>query len=75
MVGGLINFSVLAAVPPLSLSCRRSSPLVPNEAGEIVGKIGHADLRRGAGNADGADEEFHMRLLPREDMLDESTDL
>jgi len=56
-------------------SCGRSSPLVPDEAGEVVGEVGHADLGPSAADADRAHEQAHARLLRREDMLDESADL
>jgi hypothetical protein len=47
---------------------------VPDEAGEIVGEIGHADLGPGAGDTDRADEQAHPEFLLRKDMLDERTD-
>ena len=61
--------------PPSFLSGGRTSSLVPDEAHQIVGKVRHADLGAGAGDADGADEEFHLCLLTREDVLDESANL
>ena len=36
----------------------------------VVDDVGHADLHRRAGDADGADEEVHLVLLHGEDMLD-----
>ena len=61
-------------MPPLP-SCGRRSPLVPDKTGEVVGEIGHADLRPGTGDADRAHEQPHPRFLLREDMLDEGADL
>lgn len=69
--GWLIDFGVASAVSPPSPLCGRSSPLVPDEAGKIVGKVGHADLRPGAGDADGAHEQAHPGFLLREDVFDE----
>jgi hypothetical protein len=40
----------------------------------VVDEIGHADLYRGAGDAHGSDEELHLVLLNREDMLDPGAD-
>ena len=48
---------------------------MPDEAGEIVDQVGHADFRSGAGNADRADEQTHPGFLLREDVLDEGADL
>jgi len=48
---------------------------VPDVAAEVVGEIDHADLHLGSPNADGAHEQPDPRLLMREDMLDERTDL
>ena len=41
----------------------RSSPLKPDQASEIVGKVGEADLHRRATQADGANEQRHA-LFP-----------
>ena len=41
----------------------------------VVGEIGHADLYRRPADADRADEELHLVLLPGEDMLDGRPDL
>src|SRR5690606_41960752 len=60
---------------PLSPSGGRNSPLVPDIAGEIVGKIGHADLGAGAGDTDRAHEQAHAGFLLREDVFDEGPDL
>jgi hypothetical protein len=38
-------------VPPASASCGRGSALVPDMAAEVVGEIGHADLRPGSPDA------------------------
>ena len=54
--------------------CGHTSPLMPNEAREIVCDIGHANLHRCPLDADGSDEELHLRLLPGKDMLDEGAD-
>ena len=48
------DFGIAAAFSAARSSCRRSSPLAPNETGEIVGEVGHTDLGSGAGDADGA---------------------
>lgn len=41
---------------------------------DIVGEVGERDLRFGADDADGADEQSHLILLPGEHMLDTGTD-
>lgn len=56
-------------------SSGRSSPLKPGRALEVIGKIGHADLDGGAGDADGSDDKAYPVLLPGEHMLDLSADL
>ena len=43
---------------------------MPDEAFEVVGEIGHADLDPRALDADGANEQAHAMLLRGEDMLD-----
>ena len=43
---------------------------MPDEAGEVVGEVGHADLRPGPRDANGADEQAHPGFLLREDVLD-----
>lgn len=43
-----------------------------DEAADIVGDVGHADLCAGPLDADGADSQFPHVLLNREDMLDRS---
>ena len=53
---------------PLSASCGRSSPLVPDEAGEVVGEVDHPDLGACACDADRAHEEAHAGFLLREDI-------
>jgi len=60
---------------PALASCGRSSPLVPDETGEVVGEIGHADLGPGPCDADRTHEQVHAGFLLRENMLDEGTDL
>ena len=52
------------------MSCRRSSPLKPYQALEVIDQVGHADLDGGAGDTDGAHDEPHPALWPREHMLD-----
>ena len=52
------------------MSCRRSSPLKPYQALEVVDQVGHADLDGGAGDTDSAHDETHPVLLPGEHMLD-----
>ena len=42
---------------------------MPDEAFEIIGEIGHADLHPGALDTEGADEQAHAMLLRGEDML------
>ena len=41
-----------------------------DEAVDVVGEVGEADLRLGTDDADGADEKAHLILLPGKDMLD-----
>ena len=48
----------------------RCASFVEDEALHIVGKIGERDLGLGALDADRADEQGHVRLLLRKDMLD-----
>ena len=69
------DFGIAAAFSAARSSCRRSSPLVPNESGEIVGEVGHTDLGSGAGDADCADKQTHPGFLLCEDVLDEGADL
>lgn len=61
-------------------SFRRSDPIrraqfAPGatHAGEVAGKVGHADLHLGASEADGAHEQLHAVLLAGEDVLDSRT--
>ena len=70
----LISTPLRRFLPALA-SCGRNSPLVPDETGEVVGEIGHADLGPGTCNADRAHEQVHAGFLLREDMLHEGTDL
>lgn len=58
----------------ISASCGRSSPLMPDIAGEVVGQVGHADLRPGPSDSDRAHEQAHAGFLLRKDVLDESAD-
>src|SRR6516164_1583985 len=46
-----------------------------DEPPHIVDEVGHADLHRRPGDADGTDEEVHLVLLHGEDMLDARADL
>ena len=41
----------------------------------VVGEVGECDLGLGALDADGADEQPHLLLLPSEDMFNAGTDL
>ena len=45
-----------------------------DQAVDIVGEVGERDLRLGARDADGADEQPHLILLAGEHMLDAGTD-
>lgn len=45
-----------------------------DRAVHIVGKVGERDLRLGSSDADGADEQRHLVLLPGEDVLGAGTD-
>lgn len=45
-----------------------------DEPPQVVDKVGHADLCRRPGDADGADEEVHPVFLDREDVLDAGAD-
>ena len=67
----IVDFGSLRCGRPPSPSCGRSSPLMPDEAGEVVGKVGHANLGSGPRHSDRAHEQAHPRFLLREDMLDE----
>src|SRR6185436_9224644 len=69
------GFAVFSpALPSVFPSSGQTPPLVPDEACEIVGEIGHADLERRPGHADGPDEHAHAPFLMGEDMLDAGTD-
>lgn len=66
---------MLDIVVPLPLSGRSAScggtpALVEHVAEHVVGDIGHADLHFCPANPNRADEEFHLALLPGEDMFD-----
>lgn len=41
---------------------------------DVVDDVGHADFQRGAGDADGADDQAHSRLLLGKDVLDMAAD-
>ena len=45
-----------------------------DESPHIVDEIGHADLYRGAGDSHSSDEELHLVLLNREEMLNAGAD-
>lgn len=55
--------------------CWRTSPLMPDIAGEIVGNVGHTGLHRCPFDANGANEEPHLRFLADEDMLEKRANL
>lgn len=65
---------LIAARHLVFLLCGRTSPLEPDEALEVIGKVGHADLDPGPGDADGADEQPHAVLLASEHVLDRRAD-
>jgi len=48
--------------------------VVPDEACEVVGEVGHADLGPGPRYSDGTHEHAHAGFLLREDMLDAGAD-
>ena len=56
-------------------SSHRSASFVEDQAPDVVGEIGEADLHPGAHDADGADAERHRALLLSEDVLDPGPDL
>ena len=43
-----------------------------DQAADVEGEVGHADLRAGSGETDGSDDQPHRLLLHREHMLDRS---
>ena len=63
----LFNFGVFS-VHQTHLSHRRPS-FVEDQPAHVVGQIGQRDLRLGALDADGADEQPHPGLLLRKDMF------
>ncbi len=65
----------IAAASPSRLALMGASPLVPDEAGKIVGEIDHSDPGAGPSDADGTHEQSHPGFLLREDVLDEGADL
>ena len=50
------------------------STFVENQSVDIVDEVGEGDLGLGTGDADRADEQRHLILLPGEHLLDTSTD-
>lgn len=46
-----------------------------DQAVHVVGEVGERDLGLGAFDADGANEQPHLVLLPGEDMFDAGADL
>lgn len=52
-----------------------TASFVEDVAEHIVGEVGYADLHRRPADANRADEELHLVLLPGEDMLDGGPDL
>ena len=50
------------------------STFVENQSVDIVDEVGEGDLGLGTGDADGADEQRQLILLPGEHVLDTSTD-
>ena len=58
----------------MHLSCR-CLPLVEDQALHIVGEVDEGDLGFGTFDADGSNEQPHVRFLLREDMLDEDAHL
>jgi len=84
---GVAGFDVLGAsgAPILLFSCgfpdhrahlsRRYPSFVEDQAVHVVGEVGERDLGLGALDADGADEQPHLVLLPGEHMFDTGTDL
>ena len=70
------DFGIAAAFSAArSVMQTQFAPGRPNEAGEIVGEVGHTDLGSGAGDADCADKQTHPGFLLCEDVLDEGADL
>ena len=54
---------------------RRCPSFVEDQAVHVVGEVGEGDLGFGALDADSADEQHHLVLLPVEHMFDTGTDL
>ena len=73
MHGG--DLGVVVAVSAVFAVMRAQFALVPDEAGEIVGEIGHADLGPGPCDADHVHEQAHAGFLVGKDVLDEGADL
>ena len=77
-----IDWGVWGAAPPSLRRCGHTDPAVGgssgdtapklNEPPEVVGKVGHPDLRARPGETDRADDQPHGLLLYREHMLDRS---
>lgn len=53
---------------------RGCTPLVEDQAVEVVGEVGEREFCLRTGNADGADEEAIAVFLMRKDMLDAGAD-
>jgi len=69
---------LVLAFPPLSgrQSLRGGAlSFVEDVAEHVVGDIGHADFDPRSADSDCPDEEFHLVLLPSEDVLDGRPDL
>ncbi len=56
-------------------SCGGTASFVEDVAQHVVGDVGHADLHPCPADANRADEELHLVLLPGEDVLDGGPDL
>lgn len=56
--------------PPLRASRGGTMAFGEDLSEHVVGKVGLADLHRRPDDADRADEELHLVLLPGEDVLD-----
>ena len=56
------------------MASRGGEAIEEDEPPYVEDGVGHADLCRGAGDPDGADEEVHLVLLHREDVFDAGAD-
>ena len=52
----------------------RGCPFETDQPFDVIDAIGHADFQRGTGDADGADDQAHSRLLLGKDVLDMAAD-